>query len=78
MADCDEIMEELYPFLDGELTPEAKVAIRRHLDDCLDCLHVFDFHAELRLVIARKCREHEIPAGLLDRVKECFGEQAAP
>lgn len=74
MSDCEEILEELYEFLDGELTPETKESIRRHLDGCLDCLHIFDFHAELRMVIAAKCRD-EVPPGLLERVQQCFGAE---
>jgi mycothiol system anti-sigma-R factor len=74
MSDCEETLQELYSFLDGELTVEAKESIRRHLDGCLNCLHVFDFHAELRMVIAAKCRD-EVPPGLLERVEECFGAE---
>ena len=77
MADCEEVLRELYGFLDGELTPEAKKAIGRHLDECLDCLHVYDFHAELRIIIARKCREQSMPPGLLARVKDCLGMEAS-
>jgi mycothiol system anti-sigma-R factor len=73
MSDCDEILEELYTFLDGEITPETRESIRRHLDDCLNCLHVYDFHAELRMVIAAKCRD-EVPPGLMERIEAaCFG-----
>ena len=53
MDDCDEILRELEPYLDQELSPEAWKSIHAHLHGCLDCLHVFDFHAELRMVIAR-------------------------
>jgi mycothiol system anti-sigma-R factor len=74
MSDCDEILQELYTFLDGEITPESKETIRRHLADCLNCLHVFDFHAELRMVIAAKCRD-EVPPGLIERVQQCFGAE---
>jgi anti-sigma factor (TIGR02949 family) len=74
MSDCDDIIEELNIFLDGEITPEKKASIIRHLDGCLNCLHVFDFHAELRLVIAAKCRD-EVPPGLLERVEACFGTE---
>ena len=51
--------------------------IQGHLDDCLDCLHVYDFQAELRVVIAKKCREQTVPPGLLDRVKDCLGMTGA-
>jgi uncharacterized protein (DUF433 family) len=37
------------------------------------CLHVFDFHAELRMVISKKCRKDALPPGLLARIEECFG-----
>jgi mycothiol system anti-sigma-R factor len=75
MADCDEILRSLYSFLDGELSPNARTSIMAHLEGCLDCLHVYDFHAELRSVIARKCRD-ELPAGLFERVQNCFGVDA--
>ncbi len=74
MSDCDEILQELYTFLDGEITPESKASILRHLDSCLNCLHVYDFHAELRMVIAAKCRD-EVPPGLMERIQQCFGAE---
>ena len=74
MADCNETLRELYAFLDDELTPEQLDEVRGHLDGCLDCLQAFDFHAELKAVIAKKCRNDELPAGLLERIQQCFGE----
>jgi mycothiol system anti-sigma-R factor len=73
MDDCDEILRELETYLDQELSPEAWRSIQAHLNGCLDCLHVFDFHAELRMVIARKCQEDALPPGLLSRIEDCFG-----
>jgi mycothiol system anti-sigma-R factor len=78
MTDCNETLNELYTFLDGELTPSDRQHVQAHLDGCLDCLQAFDFHAELRQVIAEKCRHDEIPAGLLDKVRGCFGDEAVP
>jgi mycothiol system anti-sigma-R factor len=74
MADCDETLRALQTFLDGELSPEAQHGIHDHLDGCLDCLQAFDFHAELRQVIAAKCRNDEMPPDLLHRIELCFGE----
>jgi hypothetical protein len=34
---------------------------------------VYDFHAELRIIIAKKCRQDALPPGLLARIEECFG-----
>lgn len=77
MADCNETLRELEAFLDDELTADTKHSIRAHLDGCLDCLQAFDFHAELRIVVAEKCRNDELPAGLLDKIAACFGEDYA-
>lgn len=74
MADCEDTLRELEAFLDTELSPEAHHAVQKHLDGCLHCLHTFDFHAELRQVIATKCGGDEMPPGLLDKIQACFGE----
>ena len=52
-------------------TPRG-TAIRHHLDGCVDCLQAFDFHAELKLVIAQKCQNDEMPPDLLSRIEQCL------
>ena len=66
-ANCDEALEELYLYLDGELTEERRVTIRTHLEDCSGCFEAFDFEAELRLVIAHRCRD-EVPEAFRDKI----------
>jgi hypothetical protein len=39
-------------------------------------LQAFDFHAELRMVISAKCKNDEMPAGLVDKIQACFGDEA--
>lgn len=73
-SDCNEALRELQLFLDGELTADTNEAITAHLGRCHDCLETFDFHVELKTVIARKCRSDEMPAGLLARIEQCLGE----
>lgn len=65
--ECTEAVELLYQYLDGHLTEERRILISRHLDDCPPCLDAFDFEAELRVVIAHKCRE-TVPDHLRRRV----------
>ena len=72
MTDCNETIKELETFLDGELSADALTEIRRHLDGCPNCLEAFDFHAELKAVIARKCSSDPMPPGLLSRIEHCF------
>jgi mycothiol system anti-sigma-R factor len=73
--DCEEAIHTLYHYLDGELTEVRRVEIRHHLDDCLPCLEAFDFEAELRIVIARKCRD-EVPESLRERVAKAISHEA--
>ena len=78
MADgnCDDALHELYGYLDGELTVERRITIQHHLDDCPPCYEAFDFEAELRIVIARKCTE-KVPESLKQRIAEAISQEAA-
>jgi mycothiol system anti-sigma-R factor len=72
MADCEDTLREMETFLDGELTDVAAMSLRAHIEGCTDCLQAFDFHAELKVAIAEKCRHDEMPAGLLARIEQCL------
>ena len=74
MADCNDALRELERFLDKELSENARETIHSHLEGCPDCLQAFDFHTELRTVIATKCHNDEMPPGLLSKIEKCFGE----
>jgi mycothiol system anti-sigma-R factor len=72
MADCNETLREMEAFLDGELTEDTTIALHAHLEGCRDCLQAFDFQAELKTVIAEKCRRDQMPPGLLARIERCL------
>ncbi len=72
MANCNETIRELDAFLDGELPDDVRAHIHVHLDSCMDCLQAFDFQAELKMAIRRKCNTDELPPGLLGRIEMCF------
>ncbi|HEY3810543.1 MAG TPA: mycothiol system anti-sigma-R factor [Acidimicrobiales bacterium] len=76
-GDCDEALRTLYYFLDGELTEERRRAIQHHLDECSPCLEAFDFEAELKMAIARCCRD-QVPDGLRQRVAEVLAKASDP
>ena len=73
--ECNDALRELYTFLDGVLTAERRSHIESHLDGCNPCLEAFDFQAELRMVIAQKCRD-EVPPSLLERIGRLVDEPA--
>ena len=75
MSDCNDALHELYEFLDGELTDERRAAIQHHLSACSPCLEAFDFQAELKIVVASKCRD-EVPDALKARIAGALGIQA--
>lgn len=70
--DCVAALQELYVFLDGELTVERRTVIRGHLDHCTNCLEAFDFEAELRTVVAVRCQADSVPETLRQRVAEAL------
>jgi mycothiol system anti-sigma-R factor len=73
--DCDDALHELYHFLDGELTTERRVTIQAHLESCPPCFEGYDFEAELRIVIAKKCHE-QVPEALRLRIAEAIDHEA--
>ena len=71
--ECTEAVEGLYHYLDGQLTEERRILIKRQPDHRPPCLDAFDFEAELRIVIAHKCRER-VPDTLRLRVARAIRE----
>ena len=69
---CDEALQELYGYLDGELTEERRALISSHIDDCTPCFDAFDFEVELRQVLSRKCRD-TVPDDLRRRIADALG-----
>ncbi|MEI8049847.1 MAG: mycothiol system anti-sigma-R factor [Actinomycetes bacterium] len=72
--ECDEAVHQLYHYLDGELTEERRSQISRHLDDCSPCGAAAHFEAELRHVIADRCRDR-VPEALIERVALSINEE---
>jgi mycothiol system anti-sigma-R factor len=74
MADCQETLDELERFLDKEL-PSARVQeILGHIKGCTDCQGAYEFHADLKRVINTKAAENQLPEGLMDKIRGCFGD----
>jgi len=72
MPDCNQTLHDLQLFLDGELSADQHAHVLGHLDECIECYHAFDFQAELKQVIAEKCRTEQMPPGLLERIRACM------
>jgi mycothiol system anti-sigma-R factor len=74
-GNCSEALEELYTYLDGELTDDKRALIKGHLNDCNPCFEAFDFEAELRIVISHHCRD-EVPESLRSRIADQLSDLA--
>ncbi len=72
---CEEAVHELYHYLDGQLTDERREEIRIHLDWCGPCGGAAEFEAELRRVIANRCKDR-VPQSLIDRVAAAIDEES--
>jgi mycothiol system anti-sigma-R factor len=65
--ECDDALHAIYHFLDGELNDDRRAQIQAHLEECPPCFEGYDFEAELRIVVAKKCIE-QVPDSLRDRI----------
>jgi len=71
--ECDDAVEKLYEYLDGELDGPTMQQVKDHLQRCSPCLEAFDFHDQLRHVVQHKCAEQmplEMKAKLLHLIDE--------
>ena len=75
MSDCKDALHQLYEFLDGELTDDKKAAIQHHLDSCQPCAEPYDFEAELRLIVRKKCVD-AVPDSLVAKVRAAIDGEA--
>lgn len=55
---CPEAMEQIYAFLDGEISPELEEKIREHLKCCTRCCPEYDLEATF-LEVVRRQRESD-------------------
>jgi mycothiol system anti-sigma-R factor len=70
-VDCNAVVEELYTFLDGELTDGRRVQIEEHYTGCTDCHEIIEFHASLKMTISSKCQE-SVPDALRQRIRDAL------
>ena len=60
----------------SDLPDDDRLLVDQHLLECTDCLSAYDFQAELKIVIATKCRTDAMPTELLAKIESCFGIDA--
>jgi mycothiol system anti-sigma-R factor len=53
--DCEDVIKDVYLYLDDESNPELFSRIRQHLDECAPCLRQFGLEQDVKSLIARCC-----------------------
>jgi anti-sigma factor (TIGR02949 family) len=67
-SECEAVVRQLWPYLDGVISESQRERILRHLELCADCTSHFEFaHAFLDAVAATASRVDETEV-LRDRV----------
>ncbi len=68
---CDEALHEIYHLLSGQIDDQKRAQIAAHLDECSPCAEPYDFYAELRIVVQKRCRD-TAPPELLARIEQAL------
>jgi len=67
--DCDQVLADVYLYLDDESDDEARRRIRMHLDECAPCLRRFGLEQDVKSLVARCCGGDLAPGELKDRIR---------
>jgi mycothiol system anti-sigma-R factor len=79
-TDCNEVLAEVWLFLDQECNQNRRDLLRQHLDECHPCLAQYGLEEKLKELLARKCGGEQAPntlkARLRDQIRLAVLEQA--
>jgi anti-sigma factor (TIGR02949 family) len=73
---CEEALELLEPFLDGDLTPAKKERLRAHLEGCASCAAERDLAGAVQREL-RSLPLHDCPPEILEKVRSAGGQVVA-
>ncbi|MGL5828153.1 MAG: mycothiol system anti-sigma-R factor [Angustibacter sp.] len=67
-AQCAQVLQGIFAYLDGELAQLDCELIAQHLDTCPGCAQEYTVDCALKAVIKRSCSGESAPQELRDRV----------
>lgn len=77
--DCREAADQLYEYLDRELSPTSEAQVRAHLADCAPCFGLFDFEQTYLRFLEARTRAQGAPEHLRRRIiDELFHHPGPP
>jgi mycothiol system anti-sigma-R factor len=74
MIKCEEVLKQLYAYIDKELDETVATEIMEHLKLCKYCCKHHDFEIQLREMIQKSCFDKKAPDFLKNKISEMLGE----
>ena len=68
-------MQQLWDYLDEELTPDRMAALRAHLEMCQRCHPQYEFERSFLDAVAASAREHSNPERLRTKLLDALRSQ---
>jgi len=78
MLTCDDVMRQLWDYLDAELTPDRMAAVAAHLSVCTRCYPQYDFERAFLKAVRAAQRDHPVSPTLRVRVQEALRAEGFP
>jgi len=66
--DCDDLVEQAWRYLDGELDEIQVREFRAHIAECIECGSRVEFQRRLLEIIEIKCKAEPCPRSLRERL----------
>jgi mycothiol system anti-sigma-R factor len=67
--DCDEVLHDVYLYLDDETDEATRLKMKSHLNDCAPCLRRFGLEQDVKSLVARTCGGDRAPVELRQRIR---------
>ena len=74
--DCREVWKEITNYIEGDLTPEIRERVERHLKECLHCKAVYDGSRNVVRLLGGN-NVLELPAGFSQRLHRRLSTELA-
>ncbi len=72
--DCDEVLHEVWGYLDGEIEEARYVEIQAHVEECAGCGPRYEFQRRLMALIQIRCKHGPLPESLKQRLFRLLDE----
>ena len=65
---CTEVLEQVYWYLDGQISADDCEHIRQHLDECGPCLREYGLEEAVKRLVHKTCGSEKVPHELRTKV----------